>query len=172
MESTMSGPYVYLAKAGRGYKIGYTMNTTKRFKRMQAENHSQVHIIRLWITDAPRKLERYLHRRYASSRRGGEWFSLSRDQLVDALQLPDAPNITEEVKQMDLRHTPGQRQVRRKRKPAHCQRCGHVWTPYGTAKPRRCANVHCRSPVWDTPVRFPQKVSHAAQERRQQRASA
>ena len=31
-----------------------------------------------------------------------------------------------------------------------CKRCGYTWVQRRSAFPRRCANVQCRSPYWQT----------------------
>jgi hypothetical protein len=45
------------------------------------------------------------------------------------------------------------RNIRRKRKPVTCLRCGWTWVPYGRGMPPRCANQTCRSPYWNIPRR-------------------
>jgi hypothetical protein len=43
------------------------------------------------------------------------------------------------------------RQIRRKGRLYTCLRCGWQWKTLSGRRPKRCAEVKCRSPYWDQP---------------------
>ncbi|HEY8774961.1 MAG TPA: GIY-YIG nuclease family protein [Gaiellaceae bacterium] len=74
--------FVYLLKSGRHYKIGHTLDVGRRRYDLAIqlpEALSEEHVIR---TDDPRGIERFWHSRFASSRKNGEWFELTRADVA------------------------------------------------------------------------------------------
>lgn len=70
--------FVYLLKSGKHYKIGHTLDVGRRRYELAIqlpEAVTEEHVIR---TDDPAGIERYWHQRFASQRKSGEWFELSR----------------------------------------------------------------------------------------------
>ena len=71
--------FVYLMKRGKYYKIGFTNNVQGRQSQLnrpapESVPHTAVHS---FLTDDPRGIEAYWHRRFAHKRREGEYFELS-----------------------------------------------------------------------------------------------
>lgn len=74
--------FVYLLKSGRHYKIGHTLDVGRRRYDLAIqlpEPVSEEHVIR---TDDPTGIERYWHGRFASRRKNGEWFELTRADIA------------------------------------------------------------------------------------------
>jgi Meiotically up-regulated gene 113 len=74
--------FVYLLKSGRHYKVGYTFDVGRRRYDLAIqlpEAVEEVHAIR---TDDPVGIERYWHERFASRRKNGEWFDLTRADIT------------------------------------------------------------------------------------------
>ena len=72
---------VYLLQSGRHYKLGRTNAFGRREREIALqlpEKAKTIHVIR---TDDPVGIEAYWHQRFAASRRNGEWFELTSDQV-------------------------------------------------------------------------------------------
>jgi len=77
--------YVYLAlmKIGKEkrYKIGKADIVGRRTKQIAVNLPEELELIHAIATDDAYGIEAYWHRRFDSSRRGGEWFSLTADDV-------------------------------------------------------------------------------------------
>jgi len=74
--------FVYLIQSGRFFKIGKTNAMGRReyeLKIQLPEKTKTVHSIR---TDDPTGIEAYWHKRFETRRKNGEWFELSRADVV------------------------------------------------------------------------------------------
>jgi len=76
-ESTPETGYVYLLKHGNEYKIGRSIDASRRYKDIRTQmpyKTEEVHVIE---TDDPVGIEAYWHTRFKDKRLKGEWFKLS-----------------------------------------------------------------------------------------------
>jgi hypothetical protein len=76
--------YVYLLCDGEKFKIGMTKNKIeKRVAELQTGNPNEIWIHSYYETDNPRKLEKMLHARHATSNVKNEWFELTAYQVAN-----------------------------------------------------------------------------------------
>lgn len=77
--------YVYLAlmKVGREkrYKIGKADIVGRRTRQIAVELPEELELVHAISTDDAYGIESYWHKRFATKRRGGEWFDLSADDV-------------------------------------------------------------------------------------------
>ena len=72
----MTTQYLYLITDCVYYKLGIAKNVEKRKRQLQTGTPNKLVIEAYYpVTDA-RKKEKYLHTKYASKKRQGEWFAL------------------------------------------------------------------------------------------------
>jgi hypothetical protein len=80
---------IYFAKsmADEAIKIGWTRNLEARLRQLKPGHHAEIQVVRT-IQDAERWAEGWLHARFSSLRRFGEWFTFHRDMLT--VELPNS----------------------------------------------------------------------------------
>jgi hypothetical protein len=74
--------FVYLIRSGKRYKLGATNDLATRSKAISVQMPDATkteHVIR---TDDPFGIEAYWHRRFAEKRTNGEWFELTREDVL------------------------------------------------------------------------------------------
>lgn len=74
--------FVYLLKSGKHYKIGRTIDLGRRAYELGIqlpEGPVKIHSIK---TDNPVGIERYWHQRFTDRRKNGEWFELTREDVI------------------------------------------------------------------------------------------
>jgi len=74
--------HVYLLRMGDNYKIGKSGDIEKRIKSVRVglpEKVTEEHRI---ATDDPSGIEAYWHRRFADRRLNGEWFKLTKSDIL------------------------------------------------------------------------------------------
>jgi hypothetical protein len=76
--------YVYLIGSRKysWYKVGKTVNVKVRLADLRILLPFQVEVVAIWKTSGYHQLERQLHKRLASHRINGEWFSLKRSEVT------------------------------------------------------------------------------------------
>ena len=76
------------------YKIGLTKSTniSRRKKNLQTGNSNELHIVKLFETEYPSKLEKLLHSRFYNKRGIGEWFVLTDEDIFEFIPLCEKLN--------------------------------------------------------------------------------
>ena len=75
--------YVYLLRSGRKYKIGYTVDPSRRLRELNTGMPDAGKLVHTIKTDDPAGIEKYWHGRFAAKRlrSDAEWFSLSQEEV-------------------------------------------------------------------------------------------
>lgn len=74
--------HVYLLSAGDYYKIGQSSDLEKRVKSINVALPDKATLEHAISTDDPPGIEAYWHRRFADRRMNGEWFKLSKADIL------------------------------------------------------------------------------------------
>lgn len=74
--------HVYLLRAGDYYKIGQSSDLEKRVKSINVARPDKATLEHAISTDDPPGIEAYWHRRFADRRMNGEWFKLSKTDIL------------------------------------------------------------------------------------------
>tara|TARA_R100000278_G_scaffold40193_3_gene35434 strand:+ start:11309 stop:11749 length:441 start_codon:yes stop_codon:yes gene_type:complete len=77
--------YIYILKGENSYKIGYTTNFNKRIKNYKTHNPN---IKTLCVIESSNsfELESYLHNRFENKNIDGEWFDLTEEEVLLAME--------------------------------------------------------------------------------------
>lgn len=78
--------YVYLIEDenNKTYKIGVTRNkNSNRLKKLQTGNSTELHIIYIFETQYPFRLESMLHNNYKNFQVLNEWYKLDENQIEE-----------------------------------------------------------------------------------------
>jgi hypothetical protein len=77
---------VYLLRCGRYYKIGKSADTERRYGQLRIQLPEKPVLVHEILTNDVNYFERHWHRRFASLRANGEWFSLSGEDVTEFVQ--------------------------------------------------------------------------------------
>ena len=80
-----SDKYIYILKGEDSYKIGYTTDFDKRIKHYKTHNPNIKTICLIESNDAF-ELESYLHDKFEDKNISGEWFDLTEEEVLWAIQ--------------------------------------------------------------------------------------
>jgi hypothetical protein len=63
-------------------KIGVTKEINGRVKALSTGNAHELHVVTLYKTKYPYKIEKFLHRKFANKRLNLEWFLLTDEDMI------------------------------------------------------------------------------------------
>lgn len=78
---------IYLLKGSMLYKIGKSIHTEKRKKRIEKQVGEQLELLHTITSNDYTRAEVTLHKRYEHCHRHGEWFKLGPDEVIEILQI-------------------------------------------------------------------------------------
>ena len=74
---------VYLLRSGKYFKIGKSVNAERRYGELRIQLPEKPVLVHEILTNDVDYCERHWHKRFASQRANGEWFSLSEEDVTE-----------------------------------------------------------------------------------------
>jgi hypothetical protein len=84
--------FVYVVRAARFYKIGFTTNLKKRLSSLGTSQPFKLTLVVAIMSETAELLEKQLHRKFAKKRVNGEWFRLNDQDLGYLKQVANEAN--------------------------------------------------------------------------------
>lgn len=81
--------YILHADGTALYKIGISKNFTRRFRDICAESPLPIRVVKFAKMDNPHLVESYLHNNFSNKRFKNDWFQLSDNELLEAINFID-----------------------------------------------------------------------------------
>jgi hypothetical protein len=94
--------FVYITQAGEGgpVKIGFSARLTTRMRTLSTGTHEALRVLR--VIEGGHETERWMHERFAASRRRGEWFNFDPEMMTVLPPDPDTLRVEEQKQTEDL----------------------------------------------------------------------
>jgi hypothetical protein len=81
LDSSHIKGFVYLIRSGKNYKLGRTNAAGRRLRELAIQLPQKPATVHVIETDDPEGIEQYWHNRFTEKRQGGEWFTLSPEDV-------------------------------------------------------------------------------------------
>ena len=78
---------IYIVKNGDNYKIGISDNPNNRLRQLKSGNPYHIELIYSQECKNARAVEKHLHRIFKQKRISREWFSLTENELSEAISI-------------------------------------------------------------------------------------
>lgn len=136
--------YVYLARMGSYFKIGYSKNPEERLRTMvgvMLPPEYKIALVFSTVRKSARLIENLLHRKFAGNCIAGEWFQLTAVQVGDAIEFMKHGTLeTFKCKEWIKTESGVVPAI------AECQYCNYKWGPK-VPEPRKCPECQRRWPL-------------------------
>lgn len=74
--------FTYVVRSRNRYKIGYTVNLSRRISDLQVANADRIELVCYWVSLCAQVLEKEIHLHFWHRRLRGEWFKLNKQEVI------------------------------------------------------------------------------------------